>query len=280
MKYGIEEQKKRGIPAWLLLVLMVLVTAGVLYGIKRFIIGDSAGTTEDMLRRTANKVFGQEDYRTERRPYRALSSLPSSGGVSMLDKAGRSGRYASAAGGRYASRGASSAREREFIRRHDKEIKKYQAYLRRLGQRARAKYPAVRAMDSDFARMDRYMALKRQYDRDRDPYKWMRGVMALPEVRRAIVHYSRDPEVTRALAEVAMEALSHPPSSAVFNEIMSFICAPEQSGYMTSLSNEVMGGATAGIMAGFQEGQDMTSLVGLGEQISANMRSEQQGRSR
>lgn len=280
MKYGPENRKKSGISTWLMLALMVFLTAGVLYGINRFIIGDSAGTTEAVLRRTANRVFGQEDYSTKRRPYRALSSLPSSGGVSMLDRAGRSGRSAQGAGGRSASRGATSSREREFIRRHDKELKNYQAYLRRLGQRARAKYPVVRAMDSDFAKMDRYMALKRQYERDRDPYKWMRGVMALPEVKRAIVHYSRDPEVVRALTEVAVEALSHPPSGAVFNEIMSFVCAPEQSGYMTSLSNDVMGGATAGIMAGFQEGQDMTALVGLGEQISAGMRKEQQGRSR
>jgi hypothetical protein len=165
-----------------------------------------------------------------------------------------------------------SQREFDFLRRNDRMLKQYQAYLTSIGSKYRDRFPAVRQMDAEFA--GRYMALRRQYAADRDAYKWARSTMALPEVRDAILRYSKNPQVLRAMVEVSLEALAHPPPQAVYKEIMGFLCSDAQgSSFVKDLSGPVMSNVTKNISKAIPRGTDLTSLQDLAQEMQAQQTS-------
>jgi len=132
--------------------------------------------------------------------------------------------------GYFRDRTSGAKREKEFIRKHAREIRKYQDQLGKIGQKHWKKSAALRRMDADFAKMDRYMALNRQYAKDRNAFNWARGVLALPEVRAAVIRYSSDPEAVQALVEVGLEAAkTAPPPQALLSELQHFMSSDEKT---------------------------------------------------
>ena len=161
--------------------------------------------------------------------------------------------------------------ELSFLRKHDREIKRYQAYLRRLGLKYKAQYPALRQLDSDFAKMDRYMALKKQYDSDRDAYKWARGIFTLPEVRNRILSASGNPEVLKAMIGLSLEALRSPPPAAIHDEVMRFLCTDKQATrYVDDISMGAMDNITSALPYAVTPGMDLTPIKKIGEQITSH----------
>ena len=162
---------------------------------------------------------------------------------------------------------SSSAGEQAFVNRHKKAIKSYQKYLSSLGRKYRGKYPALRAMDAEFRKMPRYAALNRAYARDRNPYKWARGVMALPEVKSAIVKYCRNPQVAKGMIELSLEALRNPPPREIYSEILNFLSSDAKtSKYVSELTRPVAEGAAMALPE-LDPGTDFSPLTKLGDQI-------------
>ncbi len=160
--------------------------------------------------------------------------------------------------------------EAEFLRKHAREIKRYQDYLYRLGLKYKAQYPALRKLNADFSKMDRYMALKKQYDKDRDAYKWARGAIALPEVRNKLIRASADPEVVKGILSVSLEAMRNPPPESIYNEVMNFLCADKQaSPYVDAMSIKVVNNMASSLPSAITPGMDLTPLQKIGEQISS-----------
>ena len=169
--------------------------------------------------------------------------------------------------------------EADFLRKNDPELKRYQTYLRNLGQKYWNKYPIVRKVDSDFAKMDRYMALKGQYEQDRDAYKWARGVMALPEVREKLLGYMANPEVMTAGIGMALEALKNPPPTPILEEMLRFITTDQQaSNYVAGMSDQAA--ANMGTVMPYiaSSGLDLTPLQKIGMQISSGSKNRAGGR--
>ncbi|HBB66261.1 MAG TPA: hypothetical protein DCZ93_02955 [Elusimicrobia bacterium] len=177
---------------------------------------------------------------------------------------------------------ASSAGKRhelDFLRRHDREIGRYQNYLSALGRRYMAKYPALRGVDSDFARMDRYMALKTQYEKDRDAYKWVRGVMALPEVRAELVRCTTDPEVLKAIVELSLEALNtNPPPAAVKDEALRVLAGDEKvATYVADISGQAAGNIAASLPLVVTPGMDLSPLQNMVSQVASGQAPPRRG---
>lgn len=166
---------------------------------------------------------------------------------------------------------AQRAHEKEFLRQHDAKIRKYQAYLDALGRKY--KNAEVAKMDAEFAGMDRFMALKAQYAKDRDAFKWARGVVALPEVRDAVLRYSSNPGVLGALVGAALEALRNPPPAAVYQEMLGFFSSDSQMvPYMHDLAGNTAQNVAGALPYALPAGTDITPLANLGTQIAGGNR--------
>lgn len=166
---------------------------------------------------------------------------------------------------------AQKAHEQEFLRKHDAEIRNYQAYLDALGNKY--KNAEVAKMDAEFAAMDRFMALKSQYAKDRDAYKWARGVIALPEVREAVLRYSSNAQVMGALMGAALEALKNPPPAAIYQEMLSFLGGDSQvAPYVQELAGGAAGNVAGTLPYALPPGTDITPLTNLGTQIAGGNR--------
>ncbi len=162
----------------------------------------------------------------------------------------------------------SSGRQREadFIRTHAVEIMDYQARLNILGLKYMAKYPALRRMDADFAKMGRYMKLKKQFEKDLDAYSFARGMTALPEVRAAIIRYSANPEVVMGLMAAALEAVKNPPPQAIQAEVANFFAEnPIATSYVNDVLVQAMGNAMPTISS--IPGQDLATLQKIGSGV-------------
>ncbi|PIU19203.1 MAG: hypothetical protein COT18_08720 [Elusimicrobia bacterium CG08_land_8_20_14_0_20_59_10] len=160
--------------------------------------------------------------------------------------------------------------EGEFLREHDTALKQYQANLRDLGLQLREKYPGVKKVDADFANMSRYMALKQQYENDRDAYKWARGVMALPEVRQKMINCMSDPDVMMAGIEMALAVLKNPPPAPIYSEVIRFLTTDRQAvSYVQEMSGHAVENLDSVIPQIATAGLDITPLQDFGAQLTA-----------
>ncbi|MBI5241658.1 MAG: hypothetical protein HY926_14390 [Elusimicrobia bacterium] len=111
------------------------------------------------------------------------------------------------------------AKEKQFLVQYDELIRKYQERLSAIGLRYREKNPVVRQVDEDFGKLNRYMAVKRRYEADRDLYQWARDTAALPEVRTTIRKYLSNPEAWKVAIDMSLEALKQPPPAPIYKEV-------------------------------------------------------------
>lgn len=171
---------------------------------------------------------------------------------------------------------ASSQREKDFLARHDPALKRYQEYMNELGMKYWKKYPIIRQIDAEFSKMDRFMALKAQYEKDRDAYKWARGTLALPEVRSAILKYATSPSAMLAGIDFASEALKNPPPKPIYNEMMNFVTKePAAMALVNDVSMKAVNNVDEVLPQAMAAGIDVSSLQNLGGQITAATRNAQ-----
>jgi len=162
------------------------------------------------------------------------------------------------------------AREREFISKYDPQVLAYQKdVLIPLTRRYRKRYPIVVEVDHAFGSLPRYMALVRQYREDRDAYKWARGVVALPEVRRTILKYAARPEVWSAAIQMSLEALKTPPSKPVYNEVERFMTSdPRMSDFVVDVSADVLPRMGTMVAQAAPAGTDIRPLQSLASKLA------------
>ncbi|MFA6433258.1 MAG: hypothetical protein WCW52_01040 [Elusimicrobiales bacterium] len=258
-----EENQKRNLAV--LVVLPVCVLATVL--VTRWLIKSNSNSPAVLT----------EEYNAEEAPVTDDAAAPPSSEETLPKSEQYAGRVRDGENGRPAKPSgrapaitAENKAEADFLRKHDRELRAYQTYLRRLGLKYRAKYPALRRLDADFGKMDRYMALKRRYETDRNAYNWARGTIALPEVRGKILSASANPEIMKAMIEISLEALRNPPPSSIYNEILRFLSSDKRAApFVGDMSMKLVGNMTAAIPYAATPGMDLTPLTKLEQQISA-----------
>jgi len=142
------------------------------------------------------------------------------------------------------------AKEEAFIRAHAEEIAAYQEKIKNIGGKYYKKYAVVREIDSEFGKLDRFMALKAKYEKDRDPYAWARAAIALPEVKQAIVKTA-------------------PPPTSLYKETMRFLSQdPGMSKYVGELNMEITPKAMKVLPFAMPAGTDITSLQKIATDVT------------
>jgi hypothetical protein len=161
------------------------------------------------------------------------------------------------------------AREKEFLARHDSELLEYQKKLNQIGAAYYKKYPIVREIDAEFAKMDRYMAIKRRYEADRDAYQWARDTVALPEVHDAIKKFLGRQEAWGAGVDIALAALKNPPPASIYKEVQRVMVSdPVMSDFTAKVAEDVKPNLAVGIPA--LAGKDLQPIQQVMSDISVN----------
>jgi len=162
------------------------------------------------------------------------------------------------------------AGEQEFLKRYDPVLLKYQErVLAPLTDKYWKKSPIVREVDSEFTKLDRYMALTAQYGKDRDAYKWARGVIALPEVRKAVMKYALNPEVWKVGMQMSLEALKNPPPKPIYDEMQRFLTADkDMSSFVGDFSIQLVPHMGQMAMQAATPGMDMGPLQSLASRLA------------
>ena len=162
------------------------------------------------------------------------------------------------------------AKEEAFIRAHAEEIAAYQEKIKNIGGKYYKKYAVVREIDSEFGKLDRFMALKAKYEKDRDPYAWARAAIALPEVKQAIVKYAANPMAWKAAIEMVSEVFkTAPPPTSLYKETMRFLSQdPGMSKYVGELNMEITPKAMKVLPFAMPAGTDITSLQKIATDVT------------
>lgn len=192
-----------------------------------------------------------------------------------LPSAGTSGsavRPGSSAGSSSAPAADSPAREKEkaFLAAHGKELASYHAKLGAIAMQYYKTNPVVRDVDRAFAGMSRYMAVKRQFDRDRDPYKFARDAIALPEVRAEIARRVAQPAVWTAALGMISAAMKNPPPASLYNEAKRFMTGDDKvAGYVSEFTGVVTQNVPA-LVKGIPPGMDTRPFEKLANDVNPN----------
>lgn len=161
------------------------------------------------------------------------------------------------------ARRASDARERErrFLARHGAELRRYHARLDGIAMRYRRTHAVVREVDEAFGRMPRYMAVKARFERDRDPFSFVRDGLALPEVRAEISRRLRDGRAWSAALGMLTDALREaPPPRAFYDEALAFLGREEKVAEQLSRFAEEASAQAPAIVAAVPPGADLRRL--------------------
>ena len=206
-------------------------------------------------------------------PIAGLPGMQTAGAAAPAEQAGQFQRGGGGAAAQPAEPGGPSAadraREKEFLAKHGAELKAYEGrVLNPIAQKWFRNNATVRRVDAEFARLPRYMALKRQVDKDHDPYAFARGAIALPEVRAEITKCLSDPEVWKAAFGMINEALKSPPPKAIYDEAKRFMQHTE--GVTDYMANEFVPAAQknqSAIMGALGPETDISGLQRLAQDI-------------
>ncbi|HAH05872.1 MAG TPA: hypothetical protein DCM05_04970 [Elusimicrobia bacterium] len=163
-----------------------------------------------------------------------------------------------------------NAGEQDFLKKHDAQLKEYQGrVLSPLCQKYYKKSPIVREVDAAFGKLPRYMALVDQYNKDRDAYKWARGVIGLPEVRKTMMKYSTNVEVWKVAVQMSLEALKTPPPKPIYDEAQRFMTGDKQMAkYVGDFAMDVVPLMGTMMTRAIPPGTDIKPLQGLVTQLA------------
>lgn len=168
----------------------------------------------------------------------------------------------------------SRTREREMVKKYDHIVRSEQDRLKKITSRYRKKEAIVREVDSAFGRLPRYMALKAQYEKDRNPYDFVRGAVSLPEVRKTVYKYATNGDVWRVTMGMMLEGLRQKPPKPVYDEIKRFLTEDKKvAGFVTDLTGYLIPRTGQLLPKAIQPGQDLTPLKNLAAdlKVSGNM---------
>lgn len=182
------------------------------------------------------------------------SPAPVVGELADAPPVGLQGRPAASASGAGAPPAAGPARptkaeserghEAAFLAAHRAEIKRYHGRLTDIALKYRRSHKAVREVDEAFARMPRYMEVKRAFDRSGDPFAFARGALALPEVREEISKRLAQPEVwSAALAMINETVKKAPPPKALYTEVLGFLTREGVAEHVEKFTEQAAGQA-------------------------------------
>ncbi|MBI3296789.1 MAG: hypothetical protein HYZ75_01400 [Elusimicrobia bacterium] len=168
-----------------------------------------------------------------------------------------------------AAKDDSREKEAAFIKRYDPLIRREQRRLNQITARYRKKEAVVRQVDMAFGALPRYMALRQQYYKDRNPYAFVRGAITLPEVRKTVFKYATSPEVWRVTVGMMVEGLRQKPPPEVYNETKRFMTEDKTvSGFVTDVSAHIMPRAGLLLPAAIRPGQDIGALKVLAKDLN------------
>lgn len=264
------EQEKRGASPFLLIVLPLL-GAGAYFGYRVAFQSDDVQQGSE-----AYNAFNVPDAPAseERQPASEQTSPVAAGQAAARPQKGGPGLagfvpetsplFTGKKGGKEAADPASKA-EQEFIRKYDAAVLGYQErVLKPLSDKYYKKYAIVRQVDSAFARLGRLMDLRRQYEKDRNAYKWARGVASLPEVRKTALQFASKPEVWKVGTEMALEALRSPPPKPIQDEMKRFITSDDKmTEFVGDFSQQLIPHAGRMVSQAIPAGTDLTQLKDL-----------------
>jgi len=165
---------------------------------------------------------------------------------------------------------AGRAGEQEFLKKHGAQLLGYQKdVLSPIGRKYRRKVPIVLEVDRAFGRLPRYMELVKQYRQDGDAYKWARGVIVLPEVRKTIMHYALTPEVWKVGMQMSLEAMKNPPPKPIYDETQRFMTTdPQMSEFVGEFSMQILPMMSRMLAQAVTPGTDLSPLQNLASQLA------------
>lgn len=163
-----------------------------------------------------------------------------------------------------------NAGEQEFLKKHGKQIQAYgDRVLGPISQKYRKKFPIVREVDLAFGKLPRYMALNEQYAKDKDLYKWARGVIGLPEVRKTMMKYSTNVDVWKVAVQMSLEALKTPPPKPIYDEAQRFMTGDKQMAkFVGDFAMDVVPLMGTMMTRAIPPGTDIKPLQGLVTQLA------------
>lgn len=161
------------------------------------------------------------------------------------------------------------AREKAFIAKHDKDIRATQEKLGVITRRYYKNEKIVREVDAAFGKLGRYMALKRQYEKDRDAYAFVRGAVGLKEVRQTVYKYATNVDVWRVSLGMMTEGLKQKPPPAVYNEIKRFMTDDTKvAGFVTDVTGYMIPRVGKILPQVIKPGQDVKPLQDLAKELN------------
>ncbi|MFH1723562.1 MAG: hypothetical protein ABII00_02955 [Elusimicrobiota bacterium] len=160
-------------------------------------------------------------------------------------------------------------REEEMIKKYDPMIRKEVKRLSRITKRYHKKHAVVREVDRAFGKLPRYMALREQYLKDRNAYDFVRGAIALPEVRRLIRKYSLDVDVWKVALGMSSEAMKQKPPKPLYDEIVRFFTTDKKvSKFVADWTNWMMPNMGKMVTRAVPPGADLSALTSLGTDLN------------
>ncbi|TBR22935.1 hypothetical protein EPO15_06935 [bacterium] len=160
-------------------------------------------------------------------------------------------------------------REKDFIAKHDASIRATQEKLSVITRKYYKKEPIVREVDAAFGKLGRYMALKAQYDKDRDAYAFVRGAVGLPEVRKTVYKYATNVDVWRATIGMMTEGLKQKPPPAVYNEIKRVMSDDTKiAGFVTDVTGYMIPRMGTIVPQVIKPGQDIKPIQDLAKELN------------
>ncbi|HVE14054.1 MAG TPA: hypothetical protein VNI01_11710 [Elusimicrobiota bacterium] len=172
------------------------------------------------------------------------------------------------------SRGTSRAdadaeRERKFAEDHATDIQSQRNRITTVGDKYKKKYPVVDKLVKEIRSSPRLRALKEQYKKDKNLHNWIRGAVALPEVKDMVRRYSADPAMWRAGIGMGVEVLRNPPPAAVYTELLhTLMIDPVASKPFSEMFTMVLTQLPTQAMSAVTPGTNLTPLLGLAGDLS------------
>jgi hypothetical protein len=162
----------------------------------------------------------------------------------------------------------SRLREEQFVKKWDKTIRREQRRYNAITSRYRKKYPIVKQVDLAFGKLPRYMKIREQYMKDRNPFAFVRNAIKLPEVRKTIRQYALKPETWRAAIGMSNEAMRKKPPQPIYDEAVHFMTHDKtMTKFVTDTTNWLAPRMGTVMVNGIPPGTDLSALKTVASDI-------------
>ena len=168
--------------------------------------------------------------------------------------------------------------EEQFLRAHAAEIQAYHAKLGAIGERYYQRYKVVRDVDAAFTAMPRYMEVRDQFIRERNPFKFARDAIALPEVRAEIARRLAQPDAWKVAVGMMTEALKNPPPPELYKAAQQFMASEQMTEYLKDFTTEAS--KNAAVVAKALPETDVAALSKLAQDVAPNAMTDLQAQQR